>query len=358
MNSSQWRWPAGGVEATVVLPSVLGGLGAAGAAGNLLLVAVLVYEVRRGKRSAANALLLNVGAADLLLALGCLPPRVAAYARRAWPGGGVLCRADGWLLHGCLVAKSLSWAALSHARYRHHLRSPAKRPAWSLAGLLAAVWGAALLLPLPLLLFGRLEEGGARGRLFDCAFRPPAGAAGFIDVFGKVYPLAAYVAPAAFTWACYGRALRLRERGGGGGKRLGRPSHQVTRTLLGLSLLFQATWLPQWLAWLWERHRGGPPPALLALAEVLLFLDAACNPAVFAATSGECRAGLRGLCGGLRCRGGRGASREPPQPMRDLDGEAAPENVLPDVEHFWKDRRNAAPREESDPVPWEHQCDP
>ncbi|XP_054846332.1 G-protein coupled receptor 151-like [Eublepharis macularius] len=376
MNSSQalfpggpQRWRAGGgAEVPAALPSVLAGLCLAGSAGNLLLLAVLAHELRRGKSGPANALLLNLCSADLLLALYCLPVRIATYSRGSWLLGGFLCRATDWLLHACLVAKSLSWAAVGRARYNHVL-SPSKCLAWGrarLAGVLAALWTAALLLPLPLLLFTRLEA-GAPGEPLDCVFQTPPYASNFMDVFSKVYPLAAYLAPAGFTWACYGRALRLqRERK----KRLAKPGHpsrKVTRMLLCLSLLFQAMWLPEWVVWLWERHAPlgdgpRPPPALLFLAEVLLFLNSAFNPGVFMAASEEFREGLRSVWGALDCRraaeaAGGAAAREPPQSLRDLKGEAAEEKVLPDVEHFWKDRRNTAAGEESDPVPWEHQCD-
>ncbi|KAL8206502.1 UNVERIFIED_CONTAM: hypothetical protein K2H54_006228, partial [Gekko kuhli] len=384
MNSSRgaqpWRGAAGGAELTVALPSVLAGLCLAGLAGNLLLVAALVSELRRGPGPPppASALLLNLGSADLLLALACLPARIAAYARRSWPFGGVLCRASDWLLHGCLVAKSLSWAAVGQARHRHHhLPAPPSKgppPGWSrahLAGVLASVWAAALLLPLPVLLFSRLEAPPPGQQLLACVFRPPAYAANFMDVFSKVYPLAAYLAPSAFTWACYARARRLQKERSRSrlAKPGGRRSQKATRVLFGLSLLFQALWLPGWVAWLWERHAppgGSPPPALAYLAEVLVFLDASLRPGVLLATSEELRRGLRGLWVGLDCgrrgKGGAGGAGpgETPQPLRDLKpGDApAPEKVLPDVEHFWKDRRNTAAGEESDPVPWEHQCDP
>lgn len=395
-GAGQWRWAAaGGAELTVALPSVLAGLSLAGLAGNLLLGAVLLHQLRRGRSGppAAHALLLNLCAADLLLALFCLPTRIAAYSRQpAWPLGGFLCRASDWLLHACLAAKSFTWGALGQARYRHLLLllppppppPPPKGPGWGggrLAGVLAAVWGAAALLPLPLFLFTRLEGAPQGRRPPHCVFRPPAHAANFMEVFGKVYPLAAYLAPAAFTWAGLGRALRLQRARGknrlaktcGSGGGCSPQSRRATRTLLGLSLLFQALWLPEWVVWLWERQaaplggRRNPPPAALAfLAEALLFLDAALKPAVFGAASQEFREGLSSLWGALMgtggCRRGKegGGPGETPQPARGLEGEAAaaPEKVLPDVEHFWKDRRSTGAGEESDPVPWEHQCDP
>nr|XP_056711739.1 G-protein coupled receptor 151 protein-like [Euleptes europaea] len=364
MNSSRavvaaaprWWRAAGGGAAGVVLPSLLAGVGLAGLAGNLLLGALLARGARRGQAPpASRLLLLNLCAADLLLALCCLPARLAASWRGAWPLGGFLCRATEWLLHGCPVAKSLSWAAVGQA-HCHHLRAPPRSRGWGgrrLAGLLAALWLAALLLPLPLFLFSRLE-GAPPSRRLHCVFRSPPDAAAFMDVFGKVYPLAAYLAPSGFTWACYGRALRLQAA-----REPAPRARTATRLLLALSLLFQAMWLPAWVAWLWERHGPPPPPALGFLAEGLVFLNGAVSPGVLVASSEELREGLSGVWTGLRCgrreRGPAGAGAGPDPPR---EAAAAAEKALPDVEHFWKERRSAAAGEESDPVPWERQGEP
>ncbi|XP_077158519.1 G-protein coupled receptor 151 protein-like [Paroedura picta] len=368
MNSSRGGWPGAPASSSsgALLPSVLAALGVGGLAGNALLAAVLAREVRRGRGGPAEALLLlNVCAADVLLALACLPPRLAAYARRSGPPGATAaaCRAAAWLLPACLGAKSLSWAALGRARLRL-ARSPSDWSVGRLAAGLGALWAWALLLPLPLLLFSR-PAGGPLGQPARCAFRPPADAAAFADVFGLLYPLAAFVAPAAFSWAGYGRALRLETGRKARPAAAGRPSPRSPGALLGLCLLFQASWLPAWVAWLWERRSapgaGPPPPALAALADVLVFLDAACPPAVLAAASGDFRRRLRSLCRGLPCCARRKeapAPAEAAQALQELPRDAPADKVLPDVEHFWKDRSNTADGEESDPVPWEHQAQP
>ncbi|XP_053109110.1 G-protein coupled receptor 151-like [Hemicordylus capensis] len=384
-----WWAAQGGAEVTVVLPLVLAGLCTAGLAGNLLLLLLLAHQLRRGKSSPAHAWLLNLCAADLGLALYGVPARIAAYARRSWVLGRFVCKTSDWLLQGCLVAKSLSWAAVAHARYRSALSSAScKCPGWSWrrrAGLLGAAWLAALLLPLPQLLFAEVAPAARSGSL-ACLFQAPGHAATFMDIFSKVYPVVASLVPAGFTCSCYWRALRLRAarkknrlaRPGAGG---GPPSQKATWALLCLSILFHAMWLPQWVLWLWERHRRpsgqspAPPAALAVVAELLLFLNSALSPGVFMATSGEFREGLRSLWTALSCRKeaaaaaeeegppragpSRAAAGENPQPLRDLSPEvvaaAGAEKVLPDVEHFWKDRRNTTAGEESDPVPWEHQ---
>lgn len=203
------------------------------------------------------------------------------------------------------MAKGLTWAAVGQARYRQVAASCQGRGwSWSrswrhLAGVLCSLWAAALLLPLPHLLFAHVDRSPRTG-LSACVFRSPRGAATFMEVFSKLYPLAALLAPAGIAWSCFGRALRLqgeRRRQ----QRLAKPgaqSRRATRLLLGLSALFQAMWLPGWVVWLWERHSpagGGPqpPPALRALAEVLAPLNCALGPAVLLARAEE----LRGGCG-------------------------------------------------------------
>ncbi|XP_061438943.1 G-protein coupled receptor 151 protein-like [Rhineura floridana] len=380
MNSSEAVFFAGGgAESPVaLLPWFLAGVCLVSLAGNLLLLVVLVHQLRRGATCAANALVLNLCSADLLLGVYCLPTRIIAYSRRSWVLDGFVCKTADWLLHGCLVAKSLTWAAVGHARRKQVASSSSSSPqclslSWPrLAGLLAAAWLAALLLPLPHLLFARLEVGGAGSELLSCVFRSPPYASNFMAVFSKVYPLVACLAPAGFAGSCYWRSLRGQR---GRRNRLARPSSpqskRATWVLLGLTLLFQATWLPEWVVWLWERHSQGspwPPPALVFAAEALVFLDGSLSPAVFLAASGDLRDGLRSLWKKLSCSeggveeegAGRPAGAKPGgEVQEDRDGAAAAvEKVLPDVEHFWKDRRNTSAGEESDPIPWEHQSEP
>ncbi|XP_067389714.1 G-protein coupled receptor 151-like [Emydura macquarii macquarii] len=333
MNRSQPVPAAGGqLEGTLALPLLLAGLGLASLAGNLLLLAGLGQELRRGRGSPLHAGLLHLCAADLLLLLLCAPLRLAAACRRAWPLGALLCRASDWLLHGFLLAKSLALAAVGRARLQQ-LGGPGRprgRPP-PLLLLLPLLWLPALGLPLPLLLFTRLEPGPDGPR---CLFQPPPGAAAaaFMRVFGAAYPLLALLLPAAFTAGCYWRALRARGPP---------PPGPGTRRLLGLSLLVHAAWLPEWGLWLWGRHGGTrPPPALAGLAQAALFLPGALSPALLLLLRAR--------------RGGAGAaerSQPPPEPP-------AAGKVLPDVQHFWQNRRSAAAGEESDPRPWEHQDTP
>ncbi|KAM6441448.1 G-protein coupled receptor 151-like [Liasis olivaceus] len=378
MNSSQTALsagggPEGGAALAGALPSLLAAVAVASLTGNLLLLAALAYQLRRGTASGAHALALNLCAADLTLSLYCLPPRIVAYARGSWLLGGFVCRTADWLLHGCLVAKSLTWAAVGHARRKEAVSarsaSPSQGPGRSgrrLAAVLASLWAAALLLPLPHLLFSRVGPGEPRGRL-SCDLAAPARASRFMDVFSKAYPLLACLAPSGFACSCYWRALR----GPGPGKprlaKAGLQKRKGTWVLLGLTLLFHATWLPAWTAWLWKRHRalgeGGPPLALAFAADLLLGLNGALGPGLFLHSADELRRGLRHVWQALTCGGG------PAEEGAQSSGQAGAaggrtrpslpaESILPDVEYFWKDRKSIAAGDESDPVPWEHQSDP
>ncbi|XP_073514054.1 G-protein coupled receptor 151-like [Phyllobates terribilis] len=381
MNMSRWSLeePGVGLEVTVALPSLLTAVCLAAVTGNLLLIAILLQECRQGRWSVVNCLVVHVGVADLLLALLCLPPRIATYAQQSWLFGGFACRTAEWFLHSCLAVKSFTLAAIAHVRCQHVLTPPRLLPCdrRQVAALLISSWAGSLLLPLPLLLYARVSVD--RGTV-TCGFHVPDEASSFMNVFSKLYPLLAYVLPMVFSFCCYIRALRRRER------RIRVPdphalSRKTTSMLMSVSLAFDAMWLPEWIVWIWSRHSGSgllqPPSALMALAQVTLFLNCTINPAVFLAVSDEFREGLKNLWTACRQCDGPGVSRaengsdmgtSTVQSLQDLHSTSAfrasqgsktsDEKILPDVEHFWQDRRNTTAGEENDPMPWEHQEKP
>ncbi|XP_078533324.1 G-protein coupled receptor 151-like [Lissotriton helveticus] len=393
MNNSRNIFFAGGaqspteapLELTVILPLILATICLVGLAGNLLLVAILAQDFRLGKGSAVNALVINLCATDLLLVCFCIPFRMVTYARHSWVLGGFMCRTTDWFLHGCWVVKSLTLAAIAQARYKHVVTPPKllSLSARRLGGTLACVWALAFLLPLPHLLFTRTAE-DEEGVLF-CVFQTPLHALNFMDVFSKLYPLLAYVAPMCATFWFYMRALRRRKE-----RRPRVPSpHQLSRKLTSMlmcvSLAFEAMWLPEWVVWVWARHSAlegqKPPAAFSVLGQVIMFLNSALNPAVFMAVSEDFRQGFRVIWVTLKCRrclkGGGGpragengaeVATSSIQSLQDLQGASRPEPseadrlkeevILPDVEHFWHDRRNTTAGEDNDPTPWEHQDKP
>nr|XP_033815754.1 G-protein coupled receptor 151-like [Geotrypetes seraphini] len=386
MNSSQYLFSAGGLQSSeasrdlaLLLPLLLALVGLVGFAGNLLLLAVLLYELRKGKGSAVNVLLAHLCSADLLLVSLCLPVRVVTGARQSWVLGALVCRTADWFLHGCLVAKSFTLAAVGQARYRQVVTPPKflRLDRRQLAGLLLFIWSLAFLLPLPHLLFSRTERD--QERTF-CNFEVPPYASNFMNVFSKTYPLLVFALPAAFTVSCYVRALRRRKERRNRAPNPRHLSRKITSMLLGVSLAFDAMWLPEWVVWTWARHGPlghlQPHVALMVWAQVVLFLNSTVNPGVFLALSDEFREGFGNVWLAVRCKqpgrdldlagaGEKGAEMVAggTPPLRDLQTAPATsslkeEKVLPDVEHFWQDRRNTTAGEENDPMPWEHQEGP
>ncbi|XP_077136237.1 G-protein coupled receptor 151-like [Ranitomeya variabilis] len=381
MNVSRWSLeePTVGPLVTVVLPSLLTLVCLAAVVGNLLLTTILLQDCRKGRWSVMNCLVVHVGGADLLLALLCLPLQIATYAQQSWLFGGFLCKTAEWFLHSCLAAKSFTLAAIAYVRCQHVLTPPRLLPCGcgQVAALLLSSWAGSLLLPLPLLLYAQLSVD--RGTI-TCGFHVPDDASSFMDAFSKLYPLLAYVLPMVFSFCCYIRALRRRER------RIRMPdpravSRRTTSMLMSVSLAFDAMWLPEWIVWIWSRHSASgllqPPSALMAVAQMILFLNCTINPAVFLAVSDEFREGLKNLwtactqCDGSgvsRAENGSDMGTNTVQSLQDLhstsalrasqDSKNKDEKILPDVEHFWQDRRNTTAGEENDPMPWEHQEKP
>lgn len=107
----------------------------------------------RVPRLPSTVLLMNLAAADLLLALA-LPPRIAYHLRgQRWPFGEVACRLDMAALYGHMYCSVLLLAAISLDRYLavvHPLRARALRGQRLATGFCAAAWLVAVTLVLPL----------------------------------------------------------------------------------------------------------------------------------------------------------------------------------------------------------------
>nr|XP_060635626.1 G-protein coupled receptor 151 protein-like [Anolis sagrei ordinatus] len=369
MNSSRSQGegvPSGTLPA---LPALLVGLGLASGVGNLLLAASLAPQLAQGWLAPGYPWLLNLAVADWTLGLCRLLPQ-----RGVW-----LCKASEWLLHASLATKSFSWTAVGLERASgtkttttatsitlgkgHSVRS------W--AGLMASTWAVSLVLAFPRFLFTHHHKED-HFAWPTCTFQAPH--ASFVEVFSTVvYPLAACLAPAALAFVGYWRALHAppasnwRDRLPKS-RELSR-GRRVTATLLGLTFLFHAIWVPTWVAWLWDMAKGTQPPwALEAAAEVLLFLDGALRPLLLLALLAELRPGLRSASWRRSkaddkredAKLGSGTNNLEGTSLENFDNneESATMKRLPDVENFWKERRSTVAKEESDPVPWEHLSDP
>ncbi|XP_005632791.1 proteinase-activated receptor 4 [Canis lupus familiaris] len=141
-----------GWVATRLVPAVYGLALLVGLPANGLALWVLATRV---PRLPSTTLLMNLAAADLLLAL-TLPLRIAYHLQdRHWPFGEAACRATTAALYGHMYGSVLLLAAISLDRYLgvvHPLRALTLR-GWRLAaGLCALAWLAAAALALPLAL--------------------------------------------------------------------------------------------------------------------------------------------------------------------------------------------------------------
>ncbi|XP_033889995.1 G-protein coupled receptor 151-like [Acipenser ruthenus] len=372
-----------GMEITVVLPVILAVICFVGVVGNLLILAILIHDFRKGKTSIVNALVINLTTADLLIILFCIPIRAVTYFKQSWTFGSFVCKTTDWFLHCCLVAKSFTLAAMGQARYNYVLNPPKflhlhpKR----LIGVVLSIWTISSVLPIPHVIFTAMEEEQSNNL---CVFEIPFYASNFMSVFSKIYPVVAYMLPMLFTVTCYTKAmLRTKPRR----IRTSNPRHQskrITLMLMCVSCAYALMWLPEWIGWIWARHSynksSAPPATFMIYVQVLLFVNSTVNPMILMAMSEDFRDGLASIWGLVKCRRPRGAgeNRSPKaeengaemgtsviHSLQDLQTLPIEEHteasanktgiILPDVEHFWQHRRNTTAAEETDPIPWEHQ---
>ncbi|XP_062966134.1 proteinase-activated receptor 4 [Cynocephalus volans] len=137
---------------TRLVPALYGLVLVVGLPANGLALWVLATRV---PRLPSTVLLMNLAAADLLLAL-VLPPRVAYHLRgQRWPFGEAACRLATAGLYGHMYGSVLLLAAISLDRYLalvHPLRARVLRGRRLATGLCTAAWLMAVALALPLAL--------------------------------------------------------------------------------------------------------------------------------------------------------------------------------------------------------------
>ncbi|XP_003796678.1 proteinase-activated receptor 4 [Otolemur garnettii] len=137
---------------TRLVPTLYGLVLVVGLPANGLALWVLATQM---PRLPSTVLLMNLAAADLLLALA-LPPRVAYHLwGQHWPFGETACRLDMVALYGHMYCSVLLLAAISLDRYLalvHPLRARTLRGGRLSVGLCAAAWLMAAVLALPLVL--------------------------------------------------------------------------------------------------------------------------------------------------------------------------------------------------------------
>ncbi|XP_016064819.1 PREDICTED: proteinase-activated receptor 4 [Miniopterus natalensis] len=135
---------------TRLVPALYGLALVVGLPANGLALWVLATRV---PRLPSTVLLMNLAAADLLLALA-LPPRIAYHLwGQHWPFGEAACRLDTAALYGHMYCSVLLLAAISLDRYLavvHPLRARALRGQRLATGLCVVAWLVAATLALPL----------------------------------------------------------------------------------------------------------------------------------------------------------------------------------------------------------------
>ncbi|XP_064454299.1 proteinase-activated receptor 4 isoform X1 [Mirounga angustirostris] len=212
-----------GWVSTRLVPALYGLTLLVGLPANGLALWVLATRV---PRLPSTMLLMNLAAADLLLAL-TLPLRVAYHLQGPhWPFGEAACRATTAALYGHMYGSVLLLAAVSLDRYLgvvHPLRALSLRGGRLAAGLCAAAWLAAGALALPLALQPqtfRLSRSdhvlchdalpvGAQASYWRPAFLCLAVLGCFLPLLGLLLGYGATLRALAAGGPRYGRALRL-----------------------------------------------------------------------------------------------------------------------------------------------------
>uniref|UniRef100_UPI00398EAAA2 G-protein coupled receptor 151 n=1 Tax=Pristiophorus japonicus TaxID=55135 RepID=UPI00398EAAA2 len=378
-------------QLTIAIPVALAAICLVGFAGNVLVVAVLINNARKGRTSMINSLILNMSVADLLILLFCVPFRAAAYSKPAWTLGWFVCKTADWFLQSCLAAKSFTIAVLAKACFMYvtHPSKPVQIKHQRIAALIISIWALAFILPVPHWLFATIRD--QAGKVM-CIFDSPERASSFMAVFAKLYPALVYCLPVMVTFLYHCKAFRRCKRRGSKTQNLRNQirGRRLTVMLSGVSLAFAAMCAPEWVVWLWTRHAGrdgpSPPASFVLLSQVLVFSISSVNPLIFVAMSEEFKAGFVGLWKRLvfhkpqappdlpAAQSPQPSARSaPPSPQEENsvqvpDKDPAEENaesptsktaniVLSDMEQFWHDRQNAPASIEEDPIPWEHQSD-
>ncbi|XP_038627601.1 G-protein coupled receptor 151 [Tachyglossus aculeatus] len=396
MNTSrpQFRFSGGyqpldSLEWRRVIPALLAVICLLGFAGNLCVICTLLYGARKKKPSMIHSLILNLSAADLSLLLFSAPLRAAAYSRGAWNLSWFVCKSADWFAHACMVAKSLTMAAVAKVCFLY-AGNPARQGhlnQGTLWAVVLAIWGTAALLPLPEWFFSTFRREAGVG---VCVTDVPAPAREFVYVFGKLYPLLAFGFPLLFSGFYFRKAYGRCRRRGTKTQNLRNQvrSRRLTVMLLSVTVTSAILWLPEWAAWLWVWNlgEGSPPPpqGLIALCQASMFAISAADPLIFLAMSEEFREGCGSLWKWLTPRralpgpGSPAAAQAgqpqvlpdagPPPDSRPPDSEGGkphslPEEeslekkenpVLPDVEQFWHERDSVPSAQDNDPIPWEH----
>lgn len=131
-----------------------------GTVGNALVI--LAYRNPR-MRSVTNLFIANLGVADLTVTLINVPITVTYSALQYWPFGAFLCKAIPFILGISLFSSVGTLIAIAADRYRAivHPLLPRIRTRHAIM-IIAAIWIAAFIYPIPLIIYQHIEEGSGQ----------------------------------------------------------------------------------------------------------------------------------------------------------------------------------------------------
>ncbi len=361
-----------GEDTKIIVPAILSTISGLGIGGNVLVLVVLVYVFASQSATEANVMLANLSATDLMILSVCAPARTVTYYKRTWTLGLLACRTTEWIQHSCLAVKAFTLLATSQAR--HHFSSHPEEESnlrqKNVVITLMIIWSVALVFPVPDIVFSRLKE---EGNISLCVSEFTFHSQDAMRVFSKMLPLGIYVLPVILSAVCHIRTIFLIKPSSHEESLLTR---QYESSLMYLCVIALNTlmMLPEWVSWVWMRHRSGesckPSDGLLIFAQVCVYLSSAFFPAILLTMHVPLREGLSNLCSLLACRCDKhrlkleGSGNEMRTVVmrvldergcvtiieRQLDGSC---QTIPDLEHFWSERRNTTVTADSDPLPWE-----
>ncbi|XP_078267354.1 G-protein coupled receptor 151 [Rhinoraja longicauda] len=377
-------------QLNIATPLILALICLVGFAGNVLVIAVLINNARKGRTSMINSLILNLSAADLLIVAICVPFRAVAYSRPVWALGWFTCKTVDWFLQSCMAAKGFTLAVLAKACFMY-VTHPSKQVQirhQKVAVLIVCIWALAIILSGPHWLTASVHR---EAKTTMCVLDWPERASKFLAVFAKLYPALVYCLPVICTFTYHWKAFWRCKRRGAKNQNLRNQirGKRLNAMLFGVSLAFATMCAPEWVVWLWIRHvhkdDPSPPAAFVVLSQVLVFGISSVNPLIFVVKSEEFKEGFMGVWKRLissKPRTSPSLSGAQPQQSRsesfptdqhqhekavqvpdsDLAQERAesPTNktadiVLSDMEQFWEERHKPVATVEEDPIPWEHQ---
>ncbi|XP_055027233.2 G-protein coupled receptor 151 [Misgurnus anguillicaudatus] len=366
-----------GEDTSIILPAVIGTISGIGIGGNVLVLVVLIYIFTSQRASEAYVMLGNLSATDLLILSLCAPVRALTYYKRTWTLGLTACTTTEWIQHSCLAVKAYTLLAANQARHNfssnpeEHSRF---RPKHVLVTLVV-IWTVALVFPIPDILLSRLKEDG---NISLCVSELPTYSQDAMRLYSKILPMAIYVLPIILSTACHIRTI-FHIKPSAHEETLVARQYESPLLYLSITAMNALMMLPEWAFWVWVRHRSGerckPPAGLLVFGQVCVYLSSAFCPAILLTMHVPLRESLSSLCSLLACRGAKHRLKGNGEEMRAvvtkmLDERAcvtlckterhsdAACQTLPDLEHFWSERRNTTVIEDGDPLPWErlNQC--